>query len=372
MTSQTNPTVSTFLAKQAEMIRQTRSTVDKVKRQALAVQQETLRVRDSKHAEISRSLGVTVDRVKDRHEAIRSNIRQAAISRDVHLRVSRSLESLEEFVKLLRESNVTDQKLVEAIQDPVVSGSFRDRERRASVSELLQSVQRQLIQRNEFINVAAHELRTPIMPIILNAEILKSTMSGESKELDAIVRNALRLQQLAENILSAAKIDSSSLALVTERFDLNALLRQVAEDLQKAIGERDIRIMIVSDNEKFFIEADGSRVGQVLSNIIDNAIKFTREGQILVTTGRQDGNAVVTIQDDGPGIDPQVFPMLFTKFAAKSSGGTGLGLFICKTIVEAHGGTISARNRLISGHPGAIFTFSLPIKSEASSTEVKS
>jgi signal transduction histidine kinase len=356
-----NPAVQRFLTQQTAMVKQTRSSVDKVKRRALAVQEETIRLRDSRHTEISKSLAMTVARVRGRHEAVRSSIRQATISRDVHLRVSRSLESLEEFVRVLRESNVSDKKLLEAIHDPVVSGSFRDRERRASVSDLLRSVQKQLIQRNEFINIAAHELRTPIMPILMNAEILQSTASGNSKELDAIVRNAMRLQQLAENILSAAKIDSSSFTLNKEEFDLNLLIRQIAEDQERSIGERDLRIVIVSQTERFVVDADSNRIGQVVSNLLDNAIKFTRAGQILVTTEKVDGKAVVTVQDDGAGIDPEIFPLLFSKFATKSTGGTGLGLFICKTIIDAHGGTISGKNKQISGRSGAIFSFSLPL-----------
>jgi signal transduction histidine kinase len=357
----TNPAVERFLTQQTVMIKQTRASVEKVKRKALSVQAETIRMRDIRHAEISKSLGETVVRVRGRHEAVRSSIRQATISRDVHLRVSRSLESLEEFVRVLRESNVSDQKLFEAIHDPVVSGTFRDRERRASVSELLKSVQKQLIQRNEFINIAAHELRTPIMPILMNAEILQSAAPGKSKELDAIVRNAMRLQQLAENILSAAKIDSSSFTLNKEKFDLNLLIRQIAEDEERAIGERDVRIVIVPQTEKFIVNADSNRIGQVVSNLLDNAIKFTSSGRILITTEMQDGKAVVTVQDDGTGIDQEIFPLLFSKFATKSSGGTGLGLFICKTIIDAHGGTMSAKNRQMTGRTGAIFTFTLPV-----------
>lgn len=355
-----NPATQRFLTQQIIMIRQTKSRVEKVKQAALAVQAETISRRDVTHAEISRSLGMTVSRVRARHEAVRSNIRQAAVSRDVHLRVSRSLESLEELIRVLRESSVTDQKLKEAIHDPVVSGSFRDRERRASVSELLRSVQKQLIQQYEFINIAAHELRTPIMPILMNAEILQSTLGGRSKELEAIVRNAMRLQQLAENVLSAAKIDSSSLTLSKEKFDLNLLIQQIAEDKAQEIGERDVRIVIVPLSDKLLVNADDNRMGQVVSNLLDNAVKFTQAGQITITTEMVEGKAVVTVQDDGPGIDPEIFPVLFSKFATKSSGGTGLGLFICKRIIEAHGGTITARNRLMAGTSAAVVTFSLP------------
>src|SRR2546430_263671 len=325
---ETNLTAQRLLTKQIAMIKETRKRMEKVKREALTVQTEIIRTRDLKHAEISRSLEETVTLVRQRHEAVRKNIRQASVSRDVHLRVSRSLESLEEFVRVLRETSVTDQKLREAIHDPVVSGSFRDRERRASVSELLRSVQKQLVQQYEFINIAAHELRTPIMPILMNAEILQSSLGGRSRELDAIVRNAMRLQQLAENVLSAAKIDSSSLTLNKERFDLNFLIQQIAEDKGQEIGERDIRIVIVPQTEEFFVYADSNRIGQVVANLLDNSIKFTGSGQILVTTEKVGGTAVVTVQDDGTGIDPDIFPLLFSKLATKSSRGTGLGVFI--------------------------------------------
>jgi signal transduction histidine kinase len=361
MRAKTNPAAARLLTRQMAMIKQTRKNMEKVKREALAIQTENIRTRDIKHSEISKSLEETVVLVRERHEAVRKNIRQAAVSRDVHLRVSRSLESLEEFVRVLRETSVTDQNLREAIHDPVVSGSFRDRERRASASELLRSVQKQLVQQYEFINVAAHELRTPIMPILMNAEILQSTLSGKSKELDAIVRNAMRLQQLAENVLSTAKIDSSSLTLNKERFDLNFLIQQIAEDKGQEIGERDIRIVIVPQTEEFFVYADSNRIGQVIANLLDNSIKFTSSGQILVTTERVGKAAVVTVQDDGTGIDPDIFPLLFSKFATKSTGGTGLGLFICKRIIEAHGGTITAKNREMAGRTGAILSFTLPL-----------
>ena len=361
MKTKTNPAAARLLTQQIAMIAQTRRNMEKVKREALAIQTENIRTRDLKHFEISKSIEETVTLVRQRHEAVRKNIRQGAVSRDVHLRVSRSLESLEEFVRVLRETSVTDQKMQEAIHDPVVSGSFRDRERRASASELLRSVQKQLVQQYEFINIAAHELRTPIMPILMNAEILQSSLSGKSKELDAIVRNAMRLQQLAENVLSAAKIDSSSLTLNKERFDLNFLIQQIAEDKGQEIGERDVRIVIVPQTEEFFVYADSNRIGQVVANLLDNSIKFTSSGQILVTTEKVGGAAVVTVQDDGTGVDPDIFPLLFSKFATKSTGGTGLGLFICKRIIEAHGGTITAKNRQMAGRTGAILRFTLPV-----------
>jgi signal transduction histidine kinase len=135
----------------------------------------------------------------------------------------------------------------------------------------------------------------------------------------------------------------------------------MAEDKGQEIGERDVRIVIVPQTEEFFVYADSNRIGQVIANLLDNSIKFTSSGQILVTTERVGKAAVVTVQDDGTGIDPDIFPLLFSKFATKSTGGTGLGLFICKRIIEAHGGTITAKNREMAGRTGAILSFTLPL-----------
>ena len=106
--------------------------------------------------------------------------------------------------------------------------------------------------------------------------------------------------------------------------------------------------------------ADRERISQVISNLVDNAIKFTSKGEVSVSVTRANGEAVIQVIDDGPGIDPEIFPLLFTKFGARSQGGTGLGLFICKGIVEAHGGRINARNNEVKGN-GAIFEFTLPL-----------
>jgi signal transduction histidine kinase len=334
--------------------------VAEMKQKAIAVHAEVIRKRNQKIAEVADSLNATMREIHSKHESMRTQIRRETINREVHLRVSRGLQSLEEFVGVLRQSTVTDKRLTEAIRDPVVSGSYLERERRASMSEMLKSLQKQLVQQHEFLNVAAHELRTPILPILANTELLRDKIKTGSRELDTIFRNAVRLQQLSENILSATKIDSNSLTIDREEFDLNTLIRQMIEDEQHAIEKRNLRIVFVPQTSNLPVLADESRIGQVVVNLVDNAIKFTQEGQILVTSETVGKEIIVRVHDDGPGIDPQVFPVLFSKFASRSPSGTGLGLFICRKIIEAHGGTIHARNNSAPGRSGAIFTFTLP------------
>ena len=344
---------------QLAMASETAKRIAEMRRKALAVHAEVIRKRNQKMAEISASLNATMKAVRSRHESVRTQMRRETVNREVHLRVSRGLQALEEFVRVLRQSTVTDKRLTEAIRDPVVSGSYLERERRASMSEMVKSLQRQLVQQHEFLNVAAHELRTPILPILANAELLRDKMKTGSRELDTIFRNAVRLQQLSENILSATKIDSNSLTIDKGEFDLNTLIGQIIEDEQHAIEKRNLRIVFVPQTSNLPVLADESRIGQVIVNLLDNAIKFTREGQILVTSEMNE-EIVVSVHDDGPGIDPEIFPVLFSKFASRSPSGTGLGLFISKKIIEAHGGTIHARNSSAPGKSGAIFTFTLP------------
>ena len=242
----------------------------------------------------------------------------------------------------------------------------------------------------EFINIAAHELRTPIQPILGLAEVL-SSKTGRIEQynelIDAIIRNAKRLQRLTEDILDVTKIESNSLILNKQQFNLNDMITSAINDIvvKKDFNSENVKILyepITSnkqdDNNNIFVQADRSRLTQVISNLLSNAVKFTKKGTIRVTTQikeveEQDdqndyrdsdnhgGNKVVviSIKDTGSGISPEIFPRLFSKFASNSFEGTGLGLFIAKSIVEAHGGKIWAENN--ADGKGARFTMSLPI-----------
>jgi signal transduction histidine kinase len=225
---------------------------------------------------------------------------------------------------------------------------------------------------NDFINIAAHELRTPIQPILGLSEALRSKIrptggggEGEGQVmLDVIIRNAKRLQRLAEDILDATKIESHLLKLNKERFDLNELISIVVQDYKNQIEKdnRGIKLLDSHSKQDTVVEADRSRLTQVISNLLGNAVKFTTEGTISISTEKKDNQVIVSVKDTGSGIDHEILPRLFSKFSAKSFEGTGLGLFISKNIVEAHGGKIWAENNNDAyGEKGATFYFMLPL-----------
>jgi signal transduction histidine kinase len=220
----------------------------------------------------------------------------------------------------------------------------------------------------DFINIAAHELRTPIQPILALAQVLRSRKEknnkGKEREeeislLDAVIRNAKRLQRLAEDILDVTKIESHSLILHKERFNLNEVISNTIQDIRNQISNGKVKLLYEFDKDSFFIEADKERITQVISNLLNNAVKFTKEGTISIVVEKKDSKVTFNIKDTGTGIDPEILPRLFSKFASKSFEGTGLGLFVSKSIIEAHGGKMWAHNN--ADGKGAIFSFSLPL-----------
>jgi two-component system, OmpR family, sensor histidine kinase VicK len=209
----------------------------------------------------------------------------------------------------------------------------------------------------DFINVASHELRTPIQPILGLSEVLHAKIKDTEQRqlLDIIKRNAKRLQRLTENILDVTKMESQSLKLNKERFNLNDVITNTIDDMilnrefkNKKNDDYNIDdIKLLYEPKDIFVEADRIRLTQVIYNLLSNAIKFTKKGRIIITIEKKKDNkeeVVVSIKDTGIGIDSEILPKLFSKFASKSYQGTGLGLFICKSIVESHGGKIWAEN----------------------------
>jgi signal transduction histidine kinase len=240
--------------------------------------------------------------------------------------------------------------------------------------------------KNEFINMAAHELRAPVQPILGMAEILRRRKSDGEKNnnntntsakedieyLDIIIRNAKRLLRLEQNILDITKIESKTLKLDKERFNLIEKITNVINDFGGELSKEKIELVFTpkskSQPEPIFVNADKVRIFEVISNLLGNAIKFTAKSdkrRIIINAEKRDSEAVVHIKDTGPGIKPEVLPKLFSKFVTNSPGGTGVGLFISKSIVEAHGGKIWAENNTcVNGNAngkGATFSFSLPL-----------
>ena len=247
-------------------------------------------------------------------------------------------------------------------------------------SELREELVIRNMAQKEFINIAAHELRNPIQPILGLSDILLrsdtsldkrySNLDKQKELIEIIARNARRLQRLTEDILDVARIEGRTLKLNKQNFILVKIIREMVEDYATDIrnSNRNIIIAFSSSDELEFTDilADQNRIKQVLSNLIDNAIKFTEEGTITVMAEIEHGldHITVRVKDTGRGIDPEIAPKLFTKFATKSEKGTGLGLYICKGIIEAHGGSIRAENNFAlydANEGGATFSFSLPL-----------
>jgi signal transduction histidine kinase len=225
----------------------------------------------------------------------------------------------------------------------------------------------------EFINVAAHELRSPIQPI-LGLSDTRLSKKGDIEQyrqlIDIINKSARRLKTLTEDILDVTRIESQLLQLKIEHFNLIDVILNAMADCRSHVKKgKVIKIELTSKTKDVFVKADKARIYQVIMNLLGNAIKFIQKDGIINVivekeeaqcTSNNNNQILVKVKDTGAGIDPEIFPRLFSKFATKSqTGGTGLGLFISKSIIESHAGKIWAENN--RDDIGATFYFSLPL-----------
>lgn len=239
-------------------------------------------------------------------------------------------------------------------------------------AELFEKMKEVELLEKDFVNIAAHELRNPIQPIIGFSELLYAKIDNHEHRrlLDEVILNAKRLERLARLMLDVTRIENNSLVLTREAVDVSKVLNDIVDSYNHKLKEKNMEI--IKDNTKMIIIQNGIkninvtidkvRITQVFCNILDNAISFTHQGiiRVILRKEKQDGQnfLIINVKDMGPGIDSEIMSKLFTKFASKSDMGTGLGLFISKGIVEAHGGKIWAEN---NPDRGATFSFSLPI-----------
>ena len=254
------------------------------------------------------------------------------------------------------------------------------------LKEVNKEVSAKYDKQKEFISIAAHELRSPITPILGTLELIeyefeeadKREITLKKEYFERLVRNTNRLERLVSEILDITRIDDKSLKLKKEHFNLNEIVLDAIEDHRRQLDKSDGNTKILYEfkkeeervsggadttAEEIFVTADKNRINQVIYNLLTNAIKFTKEGIVSISVKKKKGKnhideVILSVKDTGIGIGSEILPRLFSMFATESEIGTGLGLFISKNIVEAHGGKIWGENN--SDGKGATFVFSLP------------
>jgi two-component system, OmpR family, sensor histidine kinase VicK len=226
---------------------------------------------------------------------------------------------------------------------------------------LVEELKRTDSMQREFINIASHEMKTPTQAIMGFSEMLEQHPDRRKEMTEAIKRNARRLHKLTNDILDVSRIESQNLRLNKEKVNINEKISNAVNDIKNQIRNPDkLQIVFLNLKEPLYVEADKIRLYQVIANLLGNAIKFTKEGTISIKAQLKDNNEIaIIVKDPGAGIDNDVIPRLFTKFATRSDVGTGLGLYISKNIIEAHGGRMWAANN--PDGKGATFGFSLPL-----------
>ena len=244
-------------------------------------------------------------------------------------------------------------------------------------SDMYEQLQVHSRMQKEFLDAVAHELRTPLTPIIELTKHVREKIDDKEQQrlLDIVISSGKRLHTLSENILLLTKMEGHLLSISKEVFDMSSVISDVIEGFKVRLekiyqiniqNKKKIHFELYGFDNKYMVNADQHRIAQVVFNLVDNAINFIldKEGSISISLEKKTENGInfiiVHIKDNGEGIHPEMISRLFTKFATKSFYGTGLGLYICKQIIEMHHGRIWGKNN--EHGKGATFSFSLPIK----------
>ncbi|HZD36769.1 MAG TPA: HAMP domain-containing sensor histidine kinase [Nitrososphaeraceae archaeon] len=347
--------------------------------------------------------------VRNMQATLQSKVTVLVVDRRLSLAIELKDDSQEDIQKALRSAIYSNTKSAAISYVAIFESLWKQVELIERVNSLYSQLKDQQTNQREFISIAAHELRAPIQPILGLAEVLKSRqevqMEKQRELLSVIIRNAKRLKELTENILDITRIENKSLELQMEPLDIDEIVIGVLNDaLEEAEHVRYVRLVYKHNKSKKFdsfsppsnskddsftqarsagqlpspqVRADRSRLTQVMTNLVGNAIKFSNDGGTVTVSvsegktrnykrrqkGKMDSSRkvlLVQVEDTGKGIDPEIFPRLFTKFTSKSEKGMGLGLYISKKIVEAHGGEIWA-DTPPNKEKGATFSFTIPV-----------
>ena len=331
---------------------------------------------DERIKEVSSELKQQLKKIEVRHieESLQTKVTVLIVDRKYSLSIEFKDDTNDSVYEAIGLATYSNSKSTVVSYISIFESLWKQVELIERVTKLSEELKYQENVHRQFINVAAHELRSPIQPILGLAEILRSRKERETKKQDElltiIIRNAKRLQELTENILDITRIENQSLNLHKEVINVDDLILKTLEDIKSQTNYKKSIRLIYDDSKKessspLLVEADRGRLIQVISNLLSNAIKFTKEeGTITVDTEKRSNDMdllLVRVKDTGTGIDDDIMPRLFEKFVTRSEKGIGLGLFISKSIIEAHDGRIWAENN--ADRRGATFTFSLPLLS---------
>lgn len=342
--------------------------------------------------------------VRNMEATLQTKVTVVVVDRRLSLAVELKDDSQDDINEALRSAVYSNTKSAAISYVAIFESLWKQVELIDQVNSLCKQLKDQQTDQREFISIAAHELRAPIQPILGLAEVLKSRqevqMEKQRELLSIIIRNARRLKELTENILDITRIENKSLELQKESVNIDEIVIGVFKDaLDESEFSRNIRLVYKHNKKKKFdsasdpghsessipfgaagkgspsyVRADRLRITQVMTNLVGNAIKFSNEGDTVTVSVSEENNIqnfkknengqgnkvlLIRVEDTGKGIDPEIMPRLFKKFASKSDKGMGLGLFISKNIVEAHGGVIWAD--VPNAKEGATFSFTIPV-----------
>jgi nitrogen-specific signal transduction histidine kinase len=321
---------------------------------SVAITNELRPVRQGKDKKHQGDLQVQRSTIQFKETAV-TTVTILVIDRKVSLAIEKTDDSKPDFMEAVGLSTYSNS-------EPTVVSYVSIFEALWKQAELVNQLEAHDKLQREFINIASHEMKTPTQAILGYSELLETDPQNNTEIIASLKRNASRLQRLTNDILEVSRIESQTLKLNKEKVNINEKIREIIDDVRSQVqNPNDLQIIFSETKRPVHLQADKTRLYQVIANLLTNAIKFTNVGTITVSAEVNDNNneLIVKVKDSGEGIHSDIMPRLFTKFATKSNVGTGLGLYISKNIIEAHGGRIWAENN--RDGKGANFTFSLPL-----------
>ena len=248
------------------------------------------------------------------------------------------------------------------------------KETNEELNKTLDELKKVDIQKEEFLSMVTHELKTPLTPIIGWCEALKTPNIGgklnqvQDEAVDSIYNNSKKLHRLIGDFLDAYKLDLDKMLFTHLQVDIGGILNKTTNDFKFIVEEKNIQLINMFKG-KLKIVGDERRISQVITNLIDNAVDFVPAelGKITLNAKEEGSSVVFSVKDNGPGIEPKKQKNLFKKFyqvdtsITRKHGGTGLGLAVCKGIVNGLGGKIWVESQM---GKGTTFYFSIPKKTE--------